>query len=96
MQSLLFSILCQSSLFFVVTLRPDETAAGSKIHGCKHTLGHTGTQSHTHTPVAAPPGGVSSLARCVVKPASRVSACLVGPHICLLAWQPSGHMPHVV
>lgn len=56
----LFYIFCQSSLFFVVMLKLDETAAGSKIRGHKHAGGHTGTQSHT--PVAGPPGRVSSLA----------------------------------
>lgn len=40
----LFYILCQSSLFFVMMLRLDETAARSKIHGHKHACGHTGTQ----------------------------------------------------
>lgn len=91
--SLLFYSLCQSSLFFVVMLRLDETAARSKIHGHKHARSHTGTQSHTHLSLSPPPTGrVSSFAWscCETRLTGRsVSSCRSHLPSCVSTQQPN-------
>ena len=72
----------------------DQTGQLSSLTLQKSYHKHTHTLTYTHTPVAASPGWVSSLAQilCCEILLISFSLFLVASHICQLAWQPAG--PH--